>query len=240
MIKYFAFAAMLLASTASNAASLSATGFFNSNYIYKGLSFTNAGPMDSVSNGTPAIQGSLDLTHEWFGMTLFTGNVNSFNAITYLAEQDMEVDAMLFAVVPVADDLKLQFNVNTFLYMRNRINNMMDFSGKILYKNMKLNLSFTPMLGWATNLGYAQFVYTPQLTDELYFTSHLGYNYISNKDWGYSNYFDYKIGLGFSKETFFAELYFTNTLFRQNFSTKRDIATDGALTLTVGKTFAIF
>lgn len=239
MIKYFVFIFMMTAACTSNAASLSATGYFNSNYIYKGLSFTNAGPTDAASNGTPAIQGSLDLTHDWFGFTLFTGNVNSFNAITFLAEQDMEVDAMLVATIPV-QDFKFQLNINTFTYMRNSINNFMDFSGKVIYKDMKLNLDFAPMLRWETNLGYVQFLYTPKLTEELYVTSHIGYNYISNTDWGYTNYFDYKVGVGYAKDSWYTELYYTNTLFRKSLITNKDFDTDGALTLTVGKTFTIF
>lgn len=239
MGKSFTFAILLLFASASNASSLSATGYFNSNYIYKGLSFTNGGPFDAASNGKPAIQGSLDFTHSWFGLTLFTGNVNSWDAITFLPEPDIEIDAMMFAVIPI-QEFVLQLNVNAFTYIANPINNTMDFAAKVMYQDMKVTLSVTPMLGWETNLGYAQFAYCPKFTEEFYLNTHLGYNYISNTNWGYSSYFDYKLGLLYVNEGWYGELYYTNTFLRKNFSTDEYFTIDGALTVSVGKTFAIF
>jgi hypothetical protein len=77
-------------------------------------------------------------------------------------------------------------------------------------------------------------------TEDVITTSHIGYNTISTPERGYSNYFDYKVGVGYMKDGWYGELYYTNTLGRVNLLTNTVIATDSALTLTVAKTFGLF
>lgn len=238
MVRTLIFAAILMFTSVAQAAELSTTVYMNTNYIYKGLSFTNAGALDRVSAGGPALQGSLDLTHEWFGWTLFTGNVNSFDAQTLAAEQDVEVDSILYVVVPLGPTT-MQLKFNNFNYLNNPVNNTLDVAAHVTYQDWKLNLSATRMPGWDTNLGYAQVAYTPVLSENIMLTSHIGYSATDNTGWGYSNYADYKVGAAYMIDGWYTELYYTNTLGRVNYATGRAIDTDAALTLTVAKTFDI-
>lgn len=239
MIRYILFSTIMLASSAAYSADLNTTLLFNSNYIYKGLSFTNGGPLEPASTGTPAVQGSIDLTHDNFGWTIFTGNVKSWDAITSIPEPDIELDSMMYLVLPL-DQLTVQVNINNFNYIINPINNIFEVSGKILFQEWRLALSASSIPGWNTELGYAQLAYSPQLTEAVGLTSHVGYNTISTTDWGYGNYVDYKLGISHSEDGWYTELYYTNTLGRTNYLTNSIINTDGALTLTVAKTFTVF
>lgn len=221
--------AALLCSTVANATSFSSTAIFSTDYIFRGLSY---------SKHSPVLQGTFDVYHDGYSIGFFTGPVHSFNLDKFEMQSDMEFDTFV-AYTKSFDDLILSGGFNTYMYMRNQTNHMIEVAAHATWKDLKLNVGYiNDLVHLGTSVAYNQLVWTPNLSDEIRFVSHIAYTHFSNPEViAGSNYMDYKAGISYAtKDFWYVELFYTNTLFRRDLTT--DVAPDdAAINLTVMKTF---
>lgn len=228
-MKTFIFALMLFC-LPSSAVELTGSGIFATDYVFRGLTY---------SGGEPVIQGFLNLHHEAFNMGFLTSPSKSFNLDTFELEQDEEFDFFISYSKQVAG-VTIAGGFNTFLYWKNSSNDTLEFTTDVSFKSLKLHSAYTnDLLNLGTNYLYNQLIFNPMITDELMFLSHAGFVYFSHPEaLAGTNYFEYKVGMGYVKDSFYVEGYYTNTMFRANAFTNEAFH-DARFTLSCAYNFSI-
>jgi len=116
----------------AHAGSLSSTVSFNSNYIYRGLSFSGLGS-PYASAGSPVLGATIDYAHEsGLGYTLFTSNVDTINQTSYAYERDQEIAHFLSYSKMVSPGIFAIASLNYFSFQRNPDDNFMDYYGGVI------------------------------------------------------------------------------------------------------------
>ena len=228
-MKKLLLAIFLLTSVSANAATFSSNLMLSTNYIYRGLTF---------SNNAPVVQGTLDFSHEGFATSWFAGPTYTLNLDSFEFEKDAEFDTFV-SYSRDFNGLTLTGGFDVYVFFKNPTNDMLEWAGHAAYGDFKLNETYIDnFVRLGTNLSYTQLQFTPKITDGVMMTSHLGYSHFSNENAvACSSYLDYKLGVAYTKETWYVELYYTNTFMRKDLAANKIVENDGALTLTVIKTF---
>jgi uncharacterized protein (TIGR02001 family) len=218
---------------------LSSTAYFSSNYIYRGLSFSNQGNEYS-SAGSPVLQASIDyLSDSGLGYSLFTGNVDSLNTDTFAMEKDQEVDSFLSYTKTLNETITGSLSINYYSLMRNSSASTLEYSGYISMGTLRFDTSYSPKYsGVDLALWYSKLSKRLYVSETSYFLAHIGsVVYSDNQLVQSSNYQDYRLGVGFTIEGIATEIAYTNTMNRRLFATDTVSTKDAAVTITVSKTF---
>lgn len=239
-MKYILNIAFLLIPNLVFAASLSSSVYLNSNYIYRGVSFSNQG-QENVASGSPVLQTSLDYyADNGVGVSLFTGNVDSLNLNTWAYEKDQELDAFLSYSKNLSENLSIGAGLNYFSFFKNSNTNMIEYAANITYQGFRIDSGYAPNYSGTTiSLLYSKLSKRIALLKNLYIDTHIGYaKFGSPESAGISNYYDYKAG--FSITTAYnvnLGVAYTNTLDRKNLITNEVSDKDGAVTISLSSTF---
>lgn len=208
VIIFFLMSLVSLGSRASTSASV----ILASNYIWRGVSFTSNGL--ETGKGTPVIQASLDYGHEsGFGLSLFAGNVDTYNFDKDLFEKDSESDLTLSYSREILEHLRISFLVTSYIYVINSSNNSVDFQMVFDWKPFRLGVSYmdnyfgTKSSDFYSFLGLRKYVEGP-----VGVFSHVGYSNFGDKDRvGFENYVDYRIGIFFERDSWNLDFAYSST-----------------------------
>ena len=221
-------------------AQLSAKVTAASNYIVRGLSFTNGGTAFAAS-GQPVIQGQLDYTLGDFSATFFTSPVDSMNLDTFASEKDNEVDYFLNYNKKVTENFSFGGSLLYYAFVRNESNNTSAVSLNAMYSFVRVDWAkANNYAGLKTDLTYTMVSLWLPVSAKVMLTPAIGKSEWSDETKvGMSNYTDYKLGFRVSitpkVDTDFA---YTNTSGRKDLIvTGEEIKTDKAVTFSISSTF---
>lgn len=221
--------ALALLSSSANAVSFNGTASFSSDYMFRGISF---------SSHKPVVQGLLNVNHEGLDITMLTGPVNTFNLDELVLEPDFEFDTFV-SYSHAFGDVTVGGGFNTFLYVKNQTNDMLELSGRVLYGDFRLNLGYIHNFVGLGYFNYNQLIWTPHLSDEFMLTSHLAYANFQNPDLlATTNCFDYKVGLAYMSGPWYVEAFYTNTIGRWDTIANVEMQ-DANIAFTVAHTFTL-
>lgn len=176
-------------------AGTSATVTAASNYIWRGVSF---------SNDQPAIQGSIDYASE-IGIS---AGVWASNSITYrdsaqggTSVMDSEAD-VYGTYTHTIGDVGISATAFWYNYVKEPRNNALEYILGVAFKQFKFELAYLPkyFAGDSTST-YAKVSVRQPVDEKLSVVAHVGNQDFSNEtNAGYKKYIDYKLGAVYSAE----------------------------------------
>lgn len=195
-------------------AEVSSTLTLATNYIWRGMSFTNSG-VTEASKGAPAVQGTMDYSHaSGFGLSAFVSNTDSTNFDNGTAiEKDTEADISATYSQALSEDVTVGLGGTWISYVSNPSNNSFDYNGFVSWRFLRLEASYIPkFFGIESSDTYFKLSARHNLTENFGVLGHVGSSsFGDNAKIGFKSYNDYRAGLFLSSGPYNVETAFTST-----------------------------